>query len=372
MSMIMTNKLFIACLIILLSSCTHNPGKYLTINAPADLSIIKSDQTLVIQGEGKGLFENNVVIKIEDLSGNTLLQVPTTMKTNEIGGSGKWEKNITLTRPLPATIKITAFSPSPKDGDAAINSKSIVLTIANPFLKTQWQLEQYIEQSGQLTAVLPKTKITAEFEDTKISGNAGCNRYSGGFQLKNKSEITFPGQIATTMMACSTEISTQEQHYLKALSLVASYKLQQNQLMLLNKEQQTVLIFHYIQPITLENTRWQATGINNGRGGVVSNSITHLVTAQFSVNEIKGSAGCNQFSANYVVNKQQLKIGPARTTRKYCAEEGVMDQEQQFLQALKNSTQYEIKDDELRFRNANGSLQLGFSINLEKPAAHGF
>jgi heat shock protein HslJ len=344
MSMIMTNKLFIACLIILLSSCTQKPIKYLTINAPADLSIIKSDQVLVIQGEGKGLFENNVVIKIEDLSGNTLMQVPTTMKTDEIGGSGQWTKKITLSRPLPATIKITTFSPSPKDGDAAINSKSIVLTIANPFLKTQWQLEQYIE-----------------LEDTKISGSAGCNRYSGGYQLKNKSEITFPGPIALTMMACSTEISKQEQHYLKALSSVASYQLQQNQLMLLNEEQKSVLIYRYIQPITLENTRWQATGINNGRGGVVSNAITHLVTAQFSDNEIKGNAGCNQFSANYIVNNHQLKIGPVRTTRKYCAEEGVMNLEQQFLQTLKNSTKYEIKGDRLRFRNANGSLQVSFS-----------
>ncbi|MCK5665417.1 MAG: META domain-containing protein, partial [Thiotrichaceae bacterium] len=208
---------------------------------------------------------------------------------------------------------------------------------------------------------LPKTKITAEFEDTKISGNAGCNHYSGNYKRKNKSDITFPGHFASTMMACSAEISTQEQHYLKALSSVASYQLQQNQLMLLNEEQQTILIFYYLQPITLKNTRWQATGINNGRGGVVSNSITHLVTAQFSDNEIKGNAGCNQFSANYLVNNHQLKIGPVRTTRKYCAEEGVMNLEQQFLQTLKNSTKYEIKGDRLRFRNANGSLQVSFS-----------
>lgn len=358
--MIMTNKLFIACLIILLSACSQTPAKYLTINAPANLSVIKADQDLLIQGEGRGLYENNVVIKIEDLSGNTLMQVPTTMKTEEIGGSGQWEKNISLSKPVPERIKMTAFSPSPKDGDAAINSKSIELTIENPFLKTQWQLEQYIEPSGQLTAVLPKTKITAEFAGTKISGNAGCNHYSGGYQL-NKSEITFPGPIMATMMACSTEIFTQEQHYLKALSAVTSYQLQQKKLVLLDKEQQTVLIYHYTPPITLENTHWQATGINNGRGGVVSNSITHLVTAQFSDNEIKGNASCNQFSANYEVNKQQLKIGPVRTTRKYCAEEGVMEQEQQVIQALKQTTQYEIKADKLRLRNANGSLQLSFS-----------
>jgi len=359
--MIMKKNFFIAGFIILLSSCAQKPVKYLTINAPADLSIIKSDQALVVQGEGKGLYENNVVIKIEDLSDNTLMQVPTTMKTDEIGGAGQWTKNITFSGPLPASIKITAFSPSPKEGDAAISSKSIMLTIANPFLKTLWQLEQYIEPSGQLSAVLPKTKITAEFEGTKISGNAGCNRYSGDYQLNNKSDITFPGHFASTMMACSAEISTQEQHYLKMLSSVASYQLQQNQLMLLNEEQQTVLIYHYIQPITLKNTSWQATGINNGRGGVVSNSITHLVNAQFSDKEIRGNAGCNQFSASYVVNKQQLKIGPVITTRKYCSEEGVMEQEQQVLQALKQTTQYEIKADKLSFRNAKGSLQLGFS-----------
>jgi len=361
MSTIMMNKFFIACLFILLSACAQNPVKYLTINTPANLSLIKADQDLLIQGEGRGLYENNVVIKIEDLSGNTLMQVPTTMKTDEIGGSGQWTKNITLSRPVPATIKVSSFSPSPKEGDVAINSQSIVLTIANPFLKTQWRLEQYMQPSGQLTAVLQKTKITAEFEGTKITGNAGCNRYSGSYQLKNKSEISFPGHMHSTMMACSTEISIQEQHYLMALSSVVRYQLEQNRLMLLNDEQQTILIYHYIQPATLKNTSWQAMGINNGRGGVVSNSITHLVTAQFSDDKIKGNAGCNQFSANYVVNEQQLKIGPIRTTRKYCAEEGIMDQEQQFLQALKNSTQYEIKTDKLRLRNTSGSLQVDFS-----------
>jgi heat shock protein HslJ len=358
--MIMTNKFFIVCLIIMVSGCTQTPAKYLTINVPANLSVIKADQDLLVQGEGKGLYENNVVIKIEDLSGNALMQVPTTMKTDKIGGSGQWEKNISLSRPVPAKIKITSFSPSPKDGEAAINSQSIVLTIDNPLLKTQWQLEQYLQPLGQLTGVLPKTKITAEFEDKKISGSAGCNRYSGGYQL-NKSEITFPGPITATMMACSTEISTQEQHYLKVLSGVASYQLQQNKLILLDKEQQTILIYRYIQSIALENTHWQAIIINNGRGGVVSNANTHLVSAQFSDSEIKGNAGCNQFSANYVVNNHQLKIGPVRTTRKYCSEEGVMDLEQQFLMALKQSTQYEIKADKLRLRNANGSLQIGFS-----------
>ncbi len=48
------------------------------------------------------------------------------------------------------------------------------------------------------------------------------------------------------------------------------------------------------------------------------------------------------------------------STRKFCAEDGVMDQEQQFLQALTNTVRYELKEGKLNLRDNNGSLMIVF------------
>ena len=54
------------------------------------------------------------------------------------------------------------------------------------------------------------------------------------------------------------------------------------------------------------------------------------------------------------------------TTRRQCAEpEGVMAQEQEFLQALAAATQYTLTADRLELRDGNGSLQVTFT----SPAA---
>ena len=117
---------------------------------------------------------------------------------------------------------------------------------------------------------------------------------------------------------------------------------------------------------SLENTSWQATGINNGRGGVVSSATTTQVIAMFADGKVSGSAGCNNYSASYEISNSQITIGPAMTTRRQCAEpEGVMAQEQEFLQALAAATQYKLTADRLELRDGNGSLQVTFT----SPAA---
>jgi len=357
----MIKNFFIFSLLLLLSSCTQEPMKYLTIDKPVDSSSINPEQVLVIQGTGKGLYENNVVIEIEDLTGNTLIQMATTIETDEIRGAGLWKEGFTLAKPFPTAIKVSAFSPSPKEGEVAIKSQAILLNIPNPLQQTQWRLEQYLNESEQLIAVLPSTAITAEFNDEKIAGSAGCNRYFGRFKLIDQTGITFPSPMGSTMMACSPEISTQEQHYLKALSSVAVFQIQQQQLILLDQDKQVVLIYHYEPPISLENTRWQATGINNGRGGVVSAQNTHLVTIQFNDNKIQGHTGCNKFSASYESIDHKIKLGPVATTRKFCTEEGIYLLEKQFLHSLEQATVFEIKADQLKFKNDDGSLLLSFS-----------
>ena len=137
----------------------------------------------------------------------------------------------------------------------------------------------------------------------------------------------------------------------------------------MNAENRLILQYAAHQTATLENTQWQASGINNGKGGVVSSTATHLATARFEEGKVSGNAGCNNFSASYTISGEDLTIGPAMATRRLCAEPiGIMEQEQQYLQALQQAHSYQLGSDKLgrgrlELRNEKGSLLVRFAIH---------
>gem|GEM_PF-350938 len=359
-----TKNLFIVGLLLLIAACTVDSERYIRISAPTHDAVIDPGQPLIVKGTGRGLYENNVVIQIQDSQGIKLIQMPTTMKTEQIGGQGVWQKRVLLTGPVPKKVQLIAYSPSPKEGDAAISSRPIMLNVdiaMNTILdNTEWQLSFYQNESGKTSTVLSTTPISTTFNGNKVGGNAGCNRYFGQFQITANGLFHITSQIGSTMMACAPEIAEQEQRYLKNLAMATRYQLDNGKLVLLNKDKHAILEYQRVKPLTLENGVWQATGINNGRGGVVTNKNTHLATILFSQGKAQGHTGCNNFSASYDLNDQNIHFGKARTTRKFCSEDGVMDQEQQYLQALTNTVSYELKEGKLNLRDNKGSLMVGF------------
>lgn len=74
--------------------------------------------------------------------------------------------------------------------------------------------------------------LSADFDGTRISGNGGCNSFSGPYSVSGRTiEI---GPLASTMMACTDDaLNTQEQHYLAALQLATSFRLTGSRLDLL-------------------------------------------------------------------------------------------------------------------------------------------
>ena len=76
---------------------------------------------------------------------------------------------------------------------------------------------------------------------------------------------------------------------------------------------------------------------------------------------VSGSSGCNTFSGTYTADDSSIELGPAASTQKMCAAEGVMEQEEQFLAALAASSIYEIRGHRLQLRNADGALQVDLS-----------
>jgi len=71
--------------------------------------------------------------------------------------------------------------------------------------------------------VLSNSLVTLRLEDKKrVTGNAGCNSYSGQYRFMSKDGIRFSG-LTTTRKACPEEIMEQERRFLSILEAVEGY-----------------------------------------------------------------------------------------------------------------------------------------------------
>ena len=97
---------------------------------------------------------------------------------------------------------------------------------------TDWVLQSYGE-FGNLKDVLTNTEITAEFVSSEgtVEGSAGCNSYSGSYEVKN-SQLSIPGPIAATEMYCMEPegVMEQERQYLELLQAAESYSVEDGEL----------------------------------------------------------------------------------------------------------------------------------------------
>jgi len=97
---------------------------------------------------------------------------------------------------------------------------------------TDWVLQSYGE-IGNLKDVLINTEITAEFVSSEgtVEGSAGCNSYSGSYEVKD-SQLSIPGPIAATEMYCTEPegVMEQERQYLELLQAAKSYSVEDGEL----------------------------------------------------------------------------------------------------------------------------------------------
>lgn len=84
-----------------------------------------------------------------------------------------------------------------------------------------------------------KTPITIEFDDTKIYGYSGVNRYFAGYKVENMNDIQF-SPIGSTMMAGPEKDMKMESEYLNLLNNVNKVEVYQGRLILKTKDNQTL------------------------------------------------------------------------------------------------------------------------------------
>ncbi len=125
------------------------------------------------------------------------------------------------------------------DGSTQTQQVTVTVNPSNPLAGTGWSLSSF--EPGRVP--LPNTTITLAFDNSStVSGNSGCNTYSGSYTV-NGSSLSI-GPLISTQMACEQDVMDQEQLYLNALQGAASFDLPGGQLVIFDAGGQEILRYN--------------------------------------------------------------------------------------------------------------------------------
>jgi len=223
-----------------------------------------------------------------------------------------------------------------------------------------WRLASVAHADGDLQTVPDGVEATATFAEGAVSGSGGCNRFTAGYTLEGDRLTIERG--ASTMMACPEPQATVEQAFMAALEATKKYRIKDGRLAWLDAEGREIAAFAPLEHTALTGVTWQAIFYNNGRGAAVSVLDGSTITATFGADgRVSGSSGCNRYHAAYSVKGSSITIQAPASTRMACSEpEGVMQQEQEYLNALPTAATYAIHGEQLELRTAEGALVASF------------
>ncbi len=99
------------------------------------------------------------------------------------------------------------------------------------------------------------------------------------------------------------------------------------------------------RPTTITERRWLATGINNGRGGVVSVVAGTEVDALFADDgRLTGSDGCREYSGHWATNGDRIALGAVEIRPGMVpVPEGAAQQADAFIAAMGRATTFRIE-----------------------------
>jgi heat shock protein HslJ len=101
-------------------------------------------------------------------------------------------------------------------------------TDAAKAIEGDWEVTSFYTGSALSSPVAGST-LTAKFDGKQVSGDAGCNTFSGQYTVDGEN-ITI-GTLATTTRACADPaVDAQERQYLQALALAKTFAVSGNRL----------------------------------------------------------------------------------------------------------------------------------------------
>jgi len=84
------------------------------------------------------------------------------------------------------------------------------------------------------------------------------------------------------------------------------------------------------------------------------------ITASFHNRQITGKSACNSYFGGYTQKNNEVKISQLGSTMMACLDEGVMQWESEYLQALVKVKSFQLANSQLDLLDANGSPVMSF------------
>lgn len=202
---------------------------------------------------------------------------------------------------------------------------------------TEWNLTGY-GQSDALTLPINGSLATLDIDAEHMGGTTGCNHYSFNYTAEGQTlTIVEPGPILT-MMACEEALMQQEADFMRLLSAVTGYRLEEDHLTLTGTE--GVLVFEMATHLSLEGPEWHLSGLAQN-DAVVSAVGDEHITLTLRDGQATGFAGCNSYFGGYQVNQTTLIFSAMGSTKMAC-EGAAGEREVEFLLALEKVARFHI------------------------------
>ena len=245
---------------------------------------------------------------------------------------------------------------------------------------TPWRILAYRSDAGAgadadaeagLVFIEPReTPPQLAFAEGRVSGNAGCNSFSGGYTLDG-GRLTIDPRMAMTMMACEESLMTVEQAITAHLAAVAGYRQDGRTLELLDAEGAVLILLDVLAETPLVGVTWRLDIYNNGKEALVSalkgTEITLALTADGT---LSGSDGCNRYMSGFTLDEGRLMIGPIATTRMACrGPQAVAEQAAGYAAALGMVRGYRIEGEQLWLTTEDGTTAARFRVVPEAAQA---
>jgi heat shock protein HslJ len=207
-----------------------------------------------------------------------------------------------------------------------------------------WKL---IELEGKFIPTSSKAMLSfTAGEKNTVTGNAGCNRLTGSFELIPNNAIKF-SPLATTRMACFDEnTAATETKFLAALAKTTGWTVNDGKL-ILSDSAMTLAKFTMLKRLSNDeaklNATWELNYISGPKIAFEGLYPTKRPTLIFNLaeSEVSGNSSCNGFGAKVTVEGATIKFTDPIGTMMACPGEG----EQVFYRTLKTVTSYKLDDD---------------------------
>ena len=111
----------------------------------------------------------------------------------------------------------------------------------------------------------------------------------------------------------------------------------------------------------LEGVTWNLDMYQDQKGNSINPIPGTAITAAIENGEISGEAGCNIYGGSFTFAEGNIQVGDIFVTERYCLEpEGMMEQEQAYLGALRSVVQFTVSDSRLQLKDQTGTTVLIF------------